>query len=320
MKRRPLLFGGCALALARGARAQPGGRPRRLGFMRWSAAAPDTQESVRRALGELGYLEEKHISIAWHWVTSTEQAERSSLELVRDGAELIIVSDTPVAHAALKATRTVPIVLGGVADPVGSGLVSNLARPGGNVTGFSWNLPALAGKELELLKEALPPATRFAFLGSAQDPATRLFVENTRDAGTRLGVQAEPVLVRGPDEFAGAFDAMLREKVQGVVIQPLFAPVYQALAGLALRNRLASISAFRSFPDSGGMLAYGPSARARWQRTAVYVDRILRGARPGDLPIEDPRTFDMVINLKTARSLGLTIPQSLLLRADEVIQ
>ena len=312
------LAGACAWMAVSALAAQTTGKPRRLGFMR--SGTPVRQESLLQALAELGYREGHNIAIDWRWVAATEHAQEAAAELVRSGVELIIAADTPVAHAAAKTTRTIPIVLAGVADPVGSGLVQGLARPGGNITGVSRNLPALAGKKLELLKQAAPAITRIAFLGSASDPATRLFVDNTRAAGKVLGVQIRAWLVRGAAEFDGAFSEMTRERIEGVVVQPLFAADYSVLAALALRHRLASVSDFRAFAAAGGLLSYGPSSFAVWQRVASHIDRILRGASPGALPIEEPLTFELVVNRKTAKALDLTIPGALLMRADEVIE
>ena len=319
MRRRQLMLGGCALALVRRARAQAGNRMRRLGVMR-SGKYSDGPKTLREALAEYGLHEGQNIQVQWRWVEAQDQADPMAQELLHGGAELIVVHDTPVAHAAVRATRTVPIVLAGIADPVGSGLVSSLARPGCNVTGLSWNLPAIAGKKLELLREMLPQASRFGFLAAAHDPATPLFVESTRTASRQLGVQLEVVQVAAPAQFADAFAQMLRERVQCLVVQPLFTYASQTLGAAALHHRIASASAFRAYAAAGGSLSYGPSARARWRRVAYFVDRLLRGANPGEMPIEDPAVFELVLNLKTASSLGLTVPRSFLLRADEVIQ
>ncbi len=319
MKRRQLLLGGCALALARRARAQAGSRIRRIGVMR-SGKYSDDPQTMREALAEYGWNEGQNIQVQWRWVETPEQADPMAQELLNGGAELIIVHDTPVAHAAVRATRAVPVVLAGIADPVGSGLVGSLARPGGNVTGLSWNLPAIAGKKLELLREILPQASRFGFLAAAHDPATPLFVESTRAASRQLGLQLEVVQVAAPAQFADACAQLVHERVQGLVVQPLFTYASQSLAAAALRHRIVSASAFRAYAAAGGTLSYGPSARARWRRVAYFVDRLLRGVDPGTMPIEDPTVFELVLNLKTARSLGLTIPQSVFLRADEVIQ
>lgn len=319
MRRRQLTLGGCALALAGRARPQAGNRMRRIGVMR-SGKYSDGPQTLREALAEYGLHKGQNIQVSWRRVEAPDQAVPMAQELLYGGAELIIVHDTPVAYAAARVTRTVPIVLAGIADPVGSGLVRSLARPGGNVTGLSWNLPAIAGKKLELLREMLPLASRFGFLAAAQDPATPLFVENTRTASRKLGVQLEVVQVDAPAQFDYAFAQLVRERVQGLVVQPLFTYASQALAAAALGHRMASASAFRAYAAAGGTMSYGPSAPARWRRIAYFVERLLRGADPGEMPIEDPTVFELVLNLNTARRLGLTIPPSFLLRADEVLQ
>ncbi len=324
MKRRTLVAGGCAIAWACRVLPQTGTRLRRLGFMRVGVPSPAAQmamqSDLRQALAEAGYSDGNNIDIDWRWIDVADKAEGIARELMQPGAELIIVHDTPAAHAARRATQVLPIVLAGVAEPVATGLAGNLARPEGNVTGLSWSLPAVAGKKIEMLKEMAPGAQRFGFLGAPQDPAMPFFVASTREAGKRLGVDVLVGQAEGPAQFAGAFAQMARGKVQAVVVQPLFAYAYRELADRALREHMLSASAFRGFVLDGGTLAYGPSSTARWRRVAHYVDRLLRGARPGDLPIEDPSVFSLVVNLKSARALGITVPQAMLLRADELLQ
>jgi putative ABC transport system substrate-binding protein len=223
------------------------------------------------------------------------------------------------AHAAKDATATIPIVMQ-VSDPLATGLVASLARPGGNLTGISSSGPDLAGKRLELLRELRPDLARVAFLGAANDPNTRTFLNETQAAAVSIGVRLQPVLVTGPEEFDAAFAIMTQEQAQGVIVQPLFAGHRAKLAELAARHRLPMVADQRTFAVAGGLASYGVNRSALSRRWAYYVDKILKGAKPADLPVELPTTFDLVINLKTAKALGLEVPTSILLRATEVIE
>jgi putative ABC transport system substrate-binding protein len=209
------------------------------------------------------------------------------------------------------------------ADPVGTGFVASLARPGGNITGLSMMMPDLAGKRLELLRDVLPGVTRVAFLAHGGDPAHRRFLEETQVAARKAGVQIQSVVVRSPDEFDGAFSAMVGERAGALIVQPLFVIVPEhrrRVVDLAARNRLPAISDFREFADAGALMSYGPHGLDQIRRAAIYVDKILKGGKPADLPVEQPTRFELVINIKTAKALGVTLPQSILIRADQVIQ
>lgn len=237
--------------------------------------------------------------------------------------DVIVAWSTPAALAAQNATRTIPIVMGTVADPIGTGLIANLARPGGNITGVSLMSPELAGKRLELLKELAPGLARVAFLANGGDPAHRLFVKETQDAAQKIGIHIQPLVVKGPDEFDGAFSAAIKEGSGALIVQPLFITIgghARTLAELAIKHRLPTISDGNQFAELGGLIYYGPERLALDRRVAYYVDRILRGTQPADLPVEQPQTFALVLNLQTAKRLGIAIPQSLLLRADKVIK
>jgi putative ABC transport system substrate-binding protein len=237
--------------------------------------------------------------------------------------DVFVAEATPAVQAARNATKTIPIVMAAAADPVGTGFVASLARPGGNITGLSMMMPDLAGKRLELLREVLPGVAHVAFLAHGADPAHRRFLQETQVAAQKLGVQIQPVVVRGPDEFEGAFSAMVRERAGALIVQPFFVIVPEQrrrVVDLAARNRLPAISDFREFADAGALMSYGPHRPDHIRRAATYVDKILRGAKPADLPVEQPTRFELVINMKTARALGLTLPQSVLIRADHVIQ
>jgi putative ABC transport system substrate-binding protein len=295
----------------------------RIGVLRFSGVAgsdPFT-EALRLGLREHGYVEGKNIAIEWRSAEGrNDRAAEMAGELVHLKVSLIVASGTPAAEAAKHATHRIPIVLASVADAVGSGFVRSLARPGGNITGVSLNYPATTGKQLELLRQAIPGITRVAFLGSTSDSAARLFVEGLERAGQRLGIRTQVLLVGDGDEFDGAFAAMRREQAGALIVQPIFAESIRKIAELATRNRLPTVSYRRDFAEPGILLNYGADQRENWRRAAIFVDRILKGAKPGDLPVAEPARYELVVNLKTAKALGLTIPQSVLGRADGVIQ
>lgn len=302
-------------------RAQSGSAIPRIGVLRWGAPGDEAQIGLTRALADIGYRENETIRIAWRFATNRDLARRHAAELSALKLDLILASATPAALALRDVAGTVPIVMNGVADPVGVGLVQSLARPGGHMTGVSTNLPDMVPKQLQLLGEVLPGLQRAAFLGSTQDPATKLFVEQAREAAGALGVHMQVELVGQAGQFASALDTMLRERSQAVVVQPLFAVSSPGpLADLLAQRRLPAITAQLRFAASGGLLAYGFNRAELSRRTASFVDRVLKGAAPAGLPIEEPTTYELGINLATARTLGITVPQSLLLRAHEVIQ
>ncbi len=237
--------------------------------------------------------------------------------------DVIIAAPTPAALAAKNATGTVPIVAVSLTHPVELGLVGSLARPGGNVTGLSYSVGAdIFGKDLELLKEVVPRVRRVAVLSNPDSPAQPLTVRNVKDAARSLGLQLQLLEARGPEGFDGAFAAMARERVGALLVvqDPAFIPHRARLVDLAAKNRLPSIFTQREDAEAGGLMSYGPSLSDLYRRAGTYVDKILKGANPGDLPVEQPTKFELVINLKTAKTLGLTIPPSLLQRADQVIE
>jgi putative tryptophan/tyrosine transport system substrate-binding protein len=229
---------------------------------------------------------------------------------------------TPATLAAKQATTTIPIVMESLSDVVGIGLVKNLARPGGNVTGVSGFAPELSGKRLELIRELFPRADRIAVLANRANPVSAPILRALESAAQQVRMKLRVLDVRQPADLAPAFEAMKREQADALVLvaDPLLFSEKSLIVQLASRYRIPAVYETRLFPEVGGLLSYGPLPQERFQRMAIYVDRILRGARPGDLPIERPTTFELVVNVKTAGALGLTIPQSLLLRADEVIR
>jgi putative tryptophan/tyrosine transport system substrate-binding protein len=302
--------------------AQPAHLPR-IGVLAMEGgmvATPERfQAEFREALRERGYVEGQTLRVDYRWVAAG-QAERLNdlaAELVRLPVDLIVAVSTPAAQAAQRATLTIPIVfLAG--DPVGTGLVASLARPGGHVTGVTGIGAEIGGKCLELLRELLPAVTPVAVLVHATDPFARPFLENIQAAAQPIGVRIHPVVVQGEEEFDGAFTAMVHEGVGAVIVQLILAT--PRAAALAMQHRLPAMATSVAFAESGGLMTYGPKSAWRWQSVVTYVDKILKGTKPADLPVERPMQFELVINLKTAQALGLTIPAVLLFQADKVIQ
>ena len=311
------------LATASAAQAQQAKKRPRIGVLSSRLVPLPTREGAfQESLRNLGYVEGQSITIEYRYAEERlDRLPELVAELVHSKVDVIVAVSTPAIEAAKNATKTIPIIMAGVSDPVGTGFVASLARPGGNVTGLSLQSPELSGKRLELLKEVIPKLSRVAFLVHRQDPGHRLFVKEAQDAGQSLGMQIQPLAVAGFEEIEGVFPAMVRERMGGLVVQPIFIGTHGLrIAELAARNRLPTISDPREFADAGGLMSYGPSRSALWQRTATYVDKILKGTKPADLPVEQPTKFEFVINLKTAKQIGLTIPQSVLFRADKVIK
>jgi putative ABC transport system substrate-binding protein len=244
-------------------------------------------------------------------------------ELVRLKVDVIVVPAPQNALAAKQATRTIPIVTASAGDPVADGLVASLARPGGNITGLSGLAgPEIGGKRVELLKEAVPKVSRMAFLSNPANPPSAAFLGETKTAARSFKVQLQMLEAREPGEFERTFAAMTRERVDALLVlnDGMFLIHRTQIAVLAAKHRLPTMSGGREYVDAGGLMSYAASGRDNFRRAATYVDKILKGAKPGDLPIERPTKFELIINLKTAKALGLTIPPSLLGRADELIQ
>jgi len=277
----------------------------------------------RQGLRDLGYIEGQNLVLEYR----TIEADRLDLlpalaaELVAINVD-IIFAVAGAAHAAKNATKIIPIVFAGVGDPVGTGLVASLAHPGGNVTGLTNTAPDLSGKRLQLLKELVPSVSRVGLLWNSANPIVRQQLPETEAAARVLKTQLQMVAVRSPDEFESALSVMAEQRVGALVViaDVLTIAHRERIASLALQNRLPAISEFRDFAVSGGLAAYGPDAIDTARRAAGYVDKILKGAKPADLPVEQPTKFELVINMKTAKALGLTIAPSLLLRADQVIE
>jgi putative ABC transport system substrate-binding protein len=324
VKRRVLLGGALAALVAPvDLEAQHGARVARIGVLSFGAPEP-FREGFRRALADLGYVEGHNVVVEHRWADGQiDRLPKAAAELVRTNVHLIVASSTPSVRAAMDATRHIPIVMAAAGDALRTGLVTNLARPGGNVTGLSLALVELAGKTVELLREALPRATRFACVVHREDPLHREFLGEAEASARRLGLQLRPATLGGVGELDAALGAIARDGVGGVVVQPIFTvdpEVRATLVRLTLKHRLPSVSGLRRFAEAGGLAAYASEFSDLPKRAATYVDRILKGATAGDLPVEQPTRFQLVFNLKTARTLGLTIPRLLLQRADHVIE
>jgi putative ABC transport system substrate-binding protein len=306
------------------ARAQ--NRPHLVGYLTLnSGPTPQQSGAFERGLQELGYRPGQNITIEYRWGAGRlERLEALAQELVGLKPDVIVVAATPVVHAVKKATASIPIVIAHSADPVQTGFAASLARPGGNITGLSVIATDLAPKRIELLRELLPGMTRIAFLAHGADPAAKLFMDQTQVAADQFGLSMQRVVVRGPEDFEHAFATMMRERADVVVVQPIFlqAPNQtRQIIELAAKHRLPSVSDYwEEFVSPGGLMSYGASRADLYRRAATYVDKILKGTPPSELPIELPTRFELGINLKTAKTLGLTVPLALLARADEVIE
>jgi putative ABC transport system substrate-binding protein len=271
----------------------------------------------------LGYVEGQHFVMEYRVAAGQyERFPAFAAELVRLQVDVLLMGNTPAALAAKDATTTIPIVMVALSDPVENGLVASLARPGGNITGSAALNPEVVGKQLEFLKDVLPTISRVALLWNPANPASALMVRAADMAAQAVGVQVHRVEARGPEAFDSAFAAMTGAHADALLMvpDPMFLLHRSRLAELAATRHLPSMSNGRAFVEAGVLIGYGVSQPDAWRRAATYVDKILKGAKPADLPVEQPTKFELVINLKTAQALGLTMPPSLLLLADEVIQ
>ena len=326
--RRTFLAGTGAVLLAAplAAWAQPVAKPPRIGLLAPGSASDASLrlEAFLQGLRERGLIEGENVVIEYRWGGGRlDRLPDLAAELVRLKVDAIFAPASAATIAAQNATKTMPIVTATFGDPVGRGTIASLARPGGNVTGLSYSVgPEISSKQLELLKEVVPKVSRVAVLGNPDNPPYGAFLREAEVAGRSLGVQLQVLEARGPNDFDRAFAAMVKQRAGALLVlaEPVSLLHRTPLAELAAKNRLPAIYGFREYVEAGGLLAYGPNLSDLWRRAATYVDKILKGARPGDLPVEQPTKFELVINLKTAKALGLTIPPSLLGRADEVIQ
>ena len=287
------------------------------------ASSTPLAEAFRQGLREHGYVEGQNIAFEYRYAAGrADKLPALAAELVRLKVDVIVTESNVAALAAKHATQTIPIVMAIAGDPVKAGVVSSLARPGGNVTGLTLIHPELSGKRLQLLKETDPKIALVAVIWNPTDPAGADYVRETEAAAQILGLKIHPIEARAPAELDAAFKAVadVRPNAFFTIPNGMFQDTKARILEFATKNRLPGVFPNRAFAEAGGLISYGPHLPANFQRSAVFVDKILKGAKPADLPIERPTKFELVINLKTAKALGLTIPQSLLLRADEVIQ
>ena len=323
--RRKLLvaLGAGALAPLASFAQQQSGKLYRIGFLGLASAnSVIPVNALQEGLRDLGYVEGKNIVIEYRWAEGKyDRLPELASQLVHLNVDVIVTHGTPGVLAAKRATTTSPIVIAAVADPVASGLVASLAHPGGNVTGSSYFAPELHAKRLELLKEAMPRMTSVAALLNPDNSSIAPLLKETQIAATQLKVGLERFEVRGPSEFESAFSAMAKRRVDAVVVfdDPMLIANRKAVADLAAKQRIASVGQ-KEFAEAGGLIGYGQILFEMFRRAAYFVDKILKGAKPADLPVEQVNRFELVVNMKTAKALGIKIPQSILVRADRVIE
>ena len=327
MRRRDLIAFATAawFACPRFARAQQQAKSARLGFVGFGDPADWPRVEVLRAgLRDLGYVEGKNLVIEFRWSRTVEQMREAAAELARMKVDVIVAPTSTEAEAARRATSTIPIVFMGHADPVGVGHVSSLARPGGNMTGLTVLLTDLNAKRLEILKEALPRVHRVGLLLDRTAPSHRPFLQAAETASAKLGLQLRTVGLNTGAEYEGAFATMARDRVGAVLVHASTQTVRgdgpRLLAELAQKHRLPTMFGSRDNVAAGGLMSYAPYFDDLWRHAAAYIDKILKGAKPADLPVEQASKYELVINLKTAKAIGLTIPPALLARADQVIE
>jgi putative ABC transport system substrate-binding protein len=306
------------------AEAQQTGKVPRIGFLFFGSLGPSRElDAFRQGLRELGYTEGQNIAIEYRFAGGrAERLPELATELVRLEPDVLVTPGTPASLGGKRATSTIPRVFAGVADAVGAGLIANLARPGGNITGLTSISAELGGKRLELLKEVALKASRVAVLYNPTDRSNVLVLKELQKSAPALGLTLQPLEVRGPGGFEGAFVAMTRQRADALFgAAGLLTTEYRkALVDLAAKRQIPAIWGERQFVEAGGLMSYAVDFYDQVRRSAIYVDKILKGAKPGDLPVEQPTKYELVINLKTAKALGLTIPQTLLQRADQLIQ
>ncbi len=327
MKRREFitLVGGAAVAASSPARAQQPAKIRHIGMLETVSPQLNTKnlEALRRGLRELGYVENQNYTLEYRSADGDgRRFPALAGELVRLGVDLIVTRGTPAARAAKDATETIPIVMAAIAEPLGMGVVGSLARPGGNVTGLSAFVTELAGKRVELLKELRPGNSIAAFLANMENPAAPLQWEETKKAAQMLGIEVALLDVRTRDDIPLAFETASARHVDTLLvgIDALTQEYRKLIADLAAKYRLAAIYPSKEFVDVGGLMAYGVSYPDLYFRAASLIDKIFRGAKPGDLPVEQPTKLELIVNLKAATALGLNVPPPMLSRADEVIE
>ncbi len=311
------------LAVPLAVRAQPA-TITRIGVLSPGSPGPSPWlTAFQQGLRELGYVDKQNIAIEYRFAEERpERLPALAAELVQLNVAAILTVNTPASHAAKNATNKIPIVFTWVADPTAGGLVASVGRPGANVTGLTTFAAELSGKRLELLKQAVPGLSRVSVLWNSANPTATNVAREFEGAAPKVGIQVHALPLRSPDELPKAFESVARNRAGAVFVieEAMLLPHRRRVLDLAAKQRLPTASQFREFADAGGLLSYGPNLPDLFRRAAIYVDKILKGAKPGDLPVQQPTKLELVINLKTARALGLTIAPSLLLQADQVIE
>jgi putative ABC transport system substrate-binding protein len=326
MTKHIILFAVCSILLVTcsAVDAQPAKKIPRIGYFSLSAGPSERDEAFKQGLRELGWVDGQTVRIEYRWMAGKlDQLSIAAEELVRLNVDLIFATTARVIRAAKEATNKIPIVMPAASDPVGDGFIASLARPGGNITGMSAMILELEGKRLELLREIIPSIARVSFLNYGTDLTAQRSTQETQDAGRRMGIRIQLLLISDAKDLEGAFSAMVKERANALAVQPLLITNIgqgRRIAELAVKNRLPTVADSKDFIDAGGLLSYGPDRLALWSRAATFVDKILKGAKPADLPVEQPTKFELVINLKTAKQIGLIIPPNVLARADKVIR
>jgi len=320
MKRRGFigLLGGTAAAWAAAAWAQQRDRTRHIGFL-----GPERRlKKLQQGLGDLGYVEDRDIVVEYRPSDRPDRLSGFAAELVALKVDVIVASGSLAVRAAQQATRSIPIVMTGTSDPVGSGFVSSLAHPAGNITGMSLQNPELSGKRLEFLKRLVAGLSSVAVLSNPDDPPVVFSLRETKEAAQALGLELQSAEARKPEDFEGAFASVTRMQPGALLILPgsIMTRNAERIAEFALKSRIPAMSYFREFPKAGGLISYGPNLGESSRHAAIYVDKILKGASPADLPVQQPTKFELVINIKTATAIGLDVPPSILSHADEVIE
>jgi ABC-type uncharacterized transport system substrate-binding protein len=325
-RRLVIAFGACTLAAPLASFAQQQGRVWRIGYLGDGSAAGRAAQSLdpfREALSDLGYVAGRNVIIETRWTDgNAENRAKFSAELVRLKVDVIVTHGVLAALAVKAATTSIPIVVAVSADFLGPGLVTSLAHPGGNLTGMTDQVAELAGKEVQLLKEVLPKMQRLALISESTNPAAVRATEDAQSAARKLGLSFQLLLVTNADEIEQAFEAAAERQADGVIVMhtPLTVGLRAQIAQLALEKRLPLMSAPTQFPEVGALISYGPDLTDYFRHAAVLVDKILKGAKPADIPVEQPTKFHLVVNMKTANTLGIKFPTSILLRADKVIE
>jgi putative tryptophan/tyrosine transport system substrate-binding protein len=317
------LLGSAAAVWPLAARAQQPKRPRRVGFLRTEKPPAPWMDAFQKALRELGYEEGKNLLFEYRWAGGDDnRLPELASDLVRLNVDVIVVSGTPAILALKKATTTIPTVMAAAGDPVGTGIVKSLAYPGGNITGMSNMIPDVGGKRLQLLTDLAPTAAHIGIIWNANNPFTQLAIHESENAARKLNVRLQSMQVRTAADFDSTFETGSREQIDSLIVveDPLTIGHRRQIIDFAAKLRIPAVYGAKTFVDAGGFVSFGASFPDLYRRTAFYVDKILKGAKPGELPIEQPTKFELVINRKTASVLGLNIPDKLLALADEVIE